>query len=138
VRFDTRDRFSAPPAYVQVGNGMTAPGNSYSGGIDNMATLTIDTVKCIRKQDVMGKDEPILYIAGQPVWNEKMGKGDSRSPKVSRAFSNSVIVELKEQDNNQEKSLGKWTIEDTPTIANNAPLTATSSGYHYEVHFDVV
>ncbi len=103
-----------------------------------MATLTIDSIKCIRKQDVTGQDEPILYMAGQQVWNGKMGKGDSRNPSVSRTFSNSVLVELTEQNNNREKSLGKWTVEDTPTGSNNVPLTATSSGYHYEVYFDVV
>jgi hypothetical protein len=46
---------------------------------------------------------------------------------------------LKEQDNNNlEKSLGKWTVTSTPTVNGNPPLTATSSGYHYEVFFDVL
>jgi hypothetical protein len=36
-----------------------------------------------------------------------------------------------------EKSLGRWTVSDTPTAAGNPPLTATASGYHYEVYFDV-
>ena len=103
-----------------------------------MASIKITTVKCIRKQDVSGKDEPRLYIAGQQVWDAKMGKGDDLHPNVSRDFSNSVLVELKEQNNNKsEKSLGRWTVADTPTPAGNPPLTATSSGYHYEVYFDV-
>lgn len=104
-----------------------------------MATIKITTVKCIRKQDISGDDEPRLYIAGLQVWDAKMEKGESLHPNVSRTFSKSVLVELKEQNNNKsEKSLGKWTVDDTPTAVGNPALTATSSGYHYEVYFDVV
>jgi hypothetical protein len=104
-----------------------------------MALIRIDSVKCIRKQDVLRKDELNLYIAGQRVWEAKMGKGDLLRPNVERRFANSVLVELKEQNGNNrsEKSLGNWTVNQTPTIANNPPLTATSSGFHYEVSFDV-
>jgi hypothetical protein len=104
-----------------------------------MSTIKITTVTCIRKQDVLRADEPRLYIAGQQVWDAKMGKGDSLHPNASRSFSNSVLVELREQNNNKsEKSLGKWTIDDTPTASNNPPLTATASGYDYRVFYDVV
>jgi hypothetical protein len=104
-----------------------------------MSTIKITTVSCLRPQDVTGDDEPRLYIAGLQVWDAKMGRGESLHPNVSRTFSNSVLVELKEQNNNKsEKSLGKWTIDKTPTASGNAPLTATSSGYEYRVYFDVV
>jgi hypothetical protein len=103
-----------------------------------MASITITTVKCIRKQDLRGKDESTLCIAGLEVWDAKMAKGDRLHPNVSRNFSDNVLVELKERDNNRkEKSLGRWTVNDTPTPTGNPPLTATSSGYHYEVYFDV-
>jgi hypothetical protein len=104
-----------------------------------MALIRIDSVKCIRKQDVVGEDEVNLYIAGQRVWDGKMSKGELLRPNVERKFANSVLVELKEQNNNNksEKSLGNWTVNATPTVANNPPLTATSSGFHYEVSFDV-
>jgi hypothetical protein len=104
-----------------------------------MALIRIDSVKCIRKQDVVGEDEINLYIAGQRVWEGKMSKGELLRPNVERKFANSVFVELKEQNDNNssEKSLGSWTVNQTPTVANNPPLTATSSGFHYEVSFDV-
>lgn len=103
-----------------------------------MASIKITTVKCVRKQDITGQDEPRLYIGGLRVWDGKMGKGDSRHPNISRSFSDNVLVELKEADNNKkEKALGHWTVSDTPTPNGNPPLTATSSGYHYEVYFDV-
>jgi hypothetical protein len=104
-----------------------------------MSTIRIDTVRCLRPQDVVGSDESRLYIAGQLVWDGKMERGESLSPNVSRTFTNSVLVELKEQNNNKsEKSLGRWTVNATPTPNGNPPLTATSSGYHYEVYFDVL
>src|SRR4030095_1349645 len=102
---------------------MTGPGNRQiqsSGGTDNMATIKITTIKCVRPQDVVRYDEPRLYIAGLLVWDDKMKKGDIVQPNVSRTFSNSVLVELKEQNNNKsEKSLGKWTIDDTATAVGN-------------------
>lgn len=102
-----------------------------------MATLKITTIKCIRKQDVTGSDEPIIYIGGLSVWDGKMNKGESLHPNVSRAFSDNVLVELREVNGKNQKSLGKWTVSDTPTAVGNPPLTATSSGFHYEVYFDV-
>jgi len=66
-----------------------------------------------------------------------MGKGEILHPNVAHRFSGKVVVELKERDGNSVKSLGNWTVPQTPTLPNNAPLTATSSGYHYEVSFDV-
>src|SRR5262245_13634755 len=103
-----------------------------------MASIKITTVKCIRKQDILGQDEPRLYIAGLQVWDAKMAKGDVLHPNVSRTFRDEVAVELREQDNNKsEKSLGKWTVNNTPTAVGNPPLTVASSGYHYEVYFDV-
>jgi hypothetical protein len=125
------------PAAAKVGIKTTT--NESSGGPYDMATIKITTVKCIRKQDVVGKDEPVLYIAAQKVWDAKMDRDEILHPNISRTFSGSVAVELREQNDNysSEKSLGKWTVNQTPTAVGNPPLTATSSGYHYEVWFDV-
>lgn len=100
-----------------------------------MATITLTKLKCVRKQDITGDDEPVLYIAGQQVWEGKMGKGDSRDVNESRTFEHSVAVELKEKNNKKYKSLGSWTIRDD--AASGKKLTASSSGYHYELTYDV-
>ena len=86
------------------------------------------------------RGQPRLYIAGQQVWDAKMGKGDSLHPNASRSFSNSVLVELREQNNNKsEKSLGKWTIDDTPTASNNPrPLTRDCLRLRLSGFYDVV
>jgi hypothetical protein len=101
-----------------------------------MATIKITTLKCIRKQDV-SKDEPKIYLGGLFAWDGKMSKGESLHPNVIRTFSDNILVELKEVNGKNEKQLGKWTVSDTTTPVGNAPLTATSSGYHYELYFDV-
>jgi hypothetical protein len=109
-----------------------------TGGTDNMANIRIDQVRCIRKQDISGSDEVEFYIDGKFFWDGKMERDEILRPNLPRrSFSGSVGVELKELDGNSVKSLGYWTVSQTPTPPNNAPLTATSSGYHYEVYYDV-
>lgn len=102
-----------------------------------MATIKITTLKCIRKQDMSGDDEPKIYLGSLFAWDGKIGKGESLHPNCTRGFSDNILVELKEVNGNREKQLGKWTVSDTPTPVGNAPLTATSSGFHYEVYYDV-
>ena len=102
-----------------------------------MSTIKITTLKCIRKQDVSGDDEPKIYLGSLFAWDGKIGKGESLHPNCTRGFTDNILVELKEVNGNNEKQLGKWTVSDTPTPVGNAPLTATSSGFHYEVYFDV-
>lgn len=100
-----------------------------------MARITLNTLHCEKKQDAMGKDEPVLYIADQKVWEGKMEKGSSSPVNESRSFGNSTSVELKEKNNNAFKSLGSWTVPAHPR--NNETLTASSSGYHYVLYYSV-
>lgn len=57
-----------------------------------MAKLTITKLHCERKQDVTGKDEPEIFVAGQSVWSGKMGKGETRFPDKKHCFHNSVLT----------------------------------------------
>ena len=101
-----------------------------------MAKVTLTKLKCIRKQDISGQDEPVLFIAGQEVWEGKMGKDEDRPLDESRRFNNSVLVELKERDKKKDKLLKSWTINDTPKT-DGKTLTASSSGFHYELSYAV-
>jgi hypothetical protein len=100
-----------------------------------MAQLTLTELQCIRKQDVVGKDEPVIKIAGIEVWTGKMGKGDTDSVNRSQRFDDVVKVELLERDNKKEKLLDSWQITETPQSSKT--LTAQGSGYHYELRYDV-
>ena len=101
-----------------------------------MATITITKLRCVRQQDVSGDDEPVIYLGGQYVWEGKMDKDDWEYPNESRTFGPSIVVQLKEKNGtNSYKPLGSWTISDG--AATNKKLTASSSGYHYELFYNV-
>ena len=105
-----------------------------------MATITITKVSCIRQQDVTGEDEAELYLGGQYVWEGKMDRDEDAFPNESRGFSPSILVQLKERNGSStspsRKLLGSWTVHDDP--ATNKKLTCSSSGYHYELFYNVV
>ena len=100
-----------------------------------MAKIILNTLHCQRKQDAIGKDEPVLYVAGQKVWEGKMEKGTVSPVNEHRTFDREVLVELKEKNNQKYKLLGSWTVRDDPK--DNDDLVASSSGYHYVLHYSV-
>lgn len=106
-----------------------------------MAQLHITELKCIRQQDISGKDEPVIFVGGIRVWNGKIDRGQTIDAglDVRRSFTGSVLVELKENNggdlDTKNKLLGSWTIPDSPRSTDK--LTATSSGYHYELFYHV-
>jgi hypothetical protein len=100
-----------------------------------MATITITKLHCVRKQDVSGEDEPVIDLGGQFAWEGKMGKGDWEYPNEARGFSPSILVELKERNGGSSKALGSWTVSDVAVT--NKKVTASSSGYHYELFYTV-
>ncbi len=101
-----------------------------------MAKITINKLTCERKQDITGQDEPVIYIAGQEVWEGKMGKGDTRTVDETRNFVGNVYVELKEKDKKKSKLLDSWTISDNDSV-DEKMLTASSSGFHYKLWYSV-
>lgn len=96
-----------------------------------MAKITVTKVTCLRKQELVGKDEIRLKVGGHEVWSDKMSKGDDAAPNVSDTFDNSITVELLERDNNKDRTLDSWSVAATPK--GSRTLTATSSGFHYQV-----
>lgn len=64
-----------------------------------------------------------------------MGKDDWEYPNECRGFSPSVLVELEEKSGNSSKLLGSSTVSDSP--ATNKKVTASSSGFHYELFYSV-
>lgn len=100
-----------------------------------MATLTVTKVKCIRPQDVIGNDEAVVHIGGQQQGGVlKLDKGSSKTVSESESFTNSMLLQLKERNGTStknEKVLGSWTVYPTPVT--DKVVTATSSGFEYEV-----
>lgn len=95
-----------------------------------MATLTVHSLQCIRQQDVTGKDEVALFIAGHERGLYKIDKNDPAKPvNESQKFTGSIVVELKERNGNdakKDKSLGARTVGSAPVA--NKELDYTSSG----------
>jgi hypothetical protein len=100
-----------------------------------MATITITKLHCVRKQDVTGLDEPVIRLGGQRAWEGKLGEDDWDDPNETRTFGPSILVELEEKNGLSEKPLGSWTVSDV--AVSNKKVTASSSGFHYELFYSV-
>ena len=104
-----------------------------------MATITITKVECKRKQDVTGEDETYLYLDGTERWNGKFEKKESLYPNKSETFSTAIVVALKERNGSPSsanfKLLDQWTVKPVPVVGDK--LTASASGYEYEVTYTV-
>lgn len=100
-----------------------------------MATLELKTLRCIRKQDVTGKDEPRIKVDGDPVWNGVVAKNGSVKVGVSVPFENQVDVIAEEMNNQKPKQIGAAAI--VRESGNPKFLTFKTSGAWYEVDFEV-
>lgn len=75
-----------------------------------MARINFTSLKCVRKQDVTGKDEPEIWLDGKKKWDGVMKKGETvvLIP-LFEDFEDSIKVELKERNPNSTKLLGTKT-----------------------------
>ncbi|MFI5592072.1 hypothetical protein ACIA5G_43985 [Amycolatopsis sp. NPDC051758] len=105
-----------------------------------MPELHIKNLKCVKKQDTVGKDSAILRVNGATVSGPHLlGKGDDVTLNTLRTFTSSISVTLIEEDAGADDDLGTVTITDSQ--AGIGTLTAffnarTHADYHmtYDVH----
>jgi hypothetical protein len=105
-----------------------------------MAELHIKTLKCVKKDDVIGKDEVRLRANGVTISGpHKLGKGDTVALNARPPFSGSIKVTLVDEDGGKDDVLGSVTV--TETQAGLDTLTAffnalPGADYHmtYDVH----
>ena len=100
-----------------------------------MATLVLNKLHCKRKNDITGKDEPRIKVAGKAVWNGVVKKGESVRIGVSVAFTDKVKVIAEEMDNQKAKQIGAAV--NVRESGNPRFLTFKTSGTWYQVYFDV-
>lgn len=100
-----------------------------------MATLELKSLKCIRKQDVSGKDEPRIKVDGDPVWNGVVAKDGSVTIGVSVPFENQVSVIAEEMNNTRPEQIGDAAV--VRESGNPDFLTFKTSGAWYQVYFEV-
>ena len=100
-----------------------------------MATLELKTLRCIRKQDVTGKDEPRIKVDNDPVWNGVVAKDGSVPIGVNVPFEDEASVIAEEMNNTKPKQIGAAVI--VRESGNPKFLTFKTSGAWYEVDFEV-
>ncbi len=100
-----------------------------------MATLELEMLRCIRRKDLTGKDEPRIKVDGNPVWNGVVKKDGSVPIGVTVPFENQVSVIAEEMNNTKAKQIGAAVI--VRESGNPKFLTFKTSGAWYEVDFDV-
>ncbi|HEU5474713.1 MAG TPA: hypothetical protein VFV67_29045 [Actinophytocola sp.] len=102
-----------------------------------MATLKLNSIRCHRKHDVIGDDEPVLKIDSAIVWNEVMNTNQDqvRSVNVTRVFKGTTSVTLDEVSNGKSLQIGAaFPVKET---GNPASMQFKTAGTHYEVFFTV-
>jgi hypothetical protein len=101
-----------------------------------MATLELTTLRCHRKQDVSGKDEPRVKVDGVVLWNGVMTKNEDASLRPANAeFEGTASVILEEMNGDNPKKIGS-----TATIresGNPDSVQFKTSGAWYELFFEV-
>jgi len=102
---------------------------------DTMPTLELKTLRCIRKQDVTGKDEPRIKVDGDAVWNGVVAKDGSVTIGVQVPFEETASVIAEEMNNTKPKQIGAAVL--VRETGNPKFMTFKTSGAWYEVDFVV-
>lgn len=100
-----------------------------------MANLELKTLRCKRKQDITGKDEPRIKVDGSAVWNGVVAKDGSVHIGVTVPFNDEVSVIAEEMNNTKPKQIGDAVV--VRESGNPAFMTFKTSGAWYEVDFEV-
>ena len=105
-----------------------------------MSTLKLVSLQCLRRHDVMGVDEPIIYVGDVQAWNGVIGKGETEVLTGDRTdphpFSGTIYVSLGEVSNGASTAIGyAQPVTDRPT--NNGLAVFKNSGTHDELEYEV-
>lgn len=102
-----------------------------------MARINFTSLKCVKKQDVTGSDEPEVWVDGKKKWNGVMKKGATAVLiPLFEDFDETVKVEIRERNPNSFKSLGTKTV--TAGQPDPQPVDFKTSGAHYELTYSVI
>jgi hypothetical protein len=103
-----------------------------------MATLKLTSLHCQRKQDVVGKDEPVILVDEVAVWKGTIGKGETQTLSQSVDFDDVATVVLQERDGEKDpKQIGASFTVHADARQNQVPLVFKTSGAHYELYYQV-
>lgn len=105
-------------------------------------SIQLVSIICLKKDDAVGKDEPIIRIGGITVWtgqNFATGSSASLLTVPARSFTNSVNLDLYEQDNwpSADDFLGRYTVQSTDAGAGARTVTFSEHNALYEITYRV-
>jgi hypothetical protein len=104
-----------------------------------MATIHVSQLEAVRLQDVVGLDEASIFLGGQEMGVWPMSRGQTRTftPHLSKTFTGSIVVELKEKNGlNKYKSLGSTTV--MAGVQGPQPVEFKTSGAHYHLWYHLI
>jgi hypothetical protein len=106
-------------------------------GEEMMATLNLTSLRCERKQDVSGLDEPQITVNGDIVWGPgKMEKESTVPLNVPVSFGEVAQVVLHEMNGNKPKQIGA--AQSIRVDRPGSPVNFSTSGAHYILRYNVV
>ncbi|HLT03049.1 MAG TPA: hypothetical protein VK001_12760, partial [Geminicoccaceae bacterium] len=101
-----------------------------------MARINFTSLKCVRKQDVVGKDEAEIWIDDEKKWDGVFKKGETAVLiPLYAEFDKTVKVQVKERNPNNTKTLGTKTIY--AGQPDPQPVHFKTSGAHYELTYSL-
>ena len=104
----------------------------------DLGTLVLDSLHC-QTSDDYGGDEPIITFDGEQVWRASgVDSGDSRAIGYRRAFSDSVIVQLYDEEIGVDDDIGTRVItSDDAGLGARQAYFAGSGGARYTLTYHV-
>ncbi len=79
--------------------------------------LDLVKLKCIRKQDTVGRDEPKIVVDGRTVYGPgDIGKGETITLNRTALFSGSAQVQLVEVDTGNDDDMGTITVRGSAQV----------------------
>lgn len=106
-----------------------------------MPRLQLKSITCLKKQDLVGKDKPIIKLDGVEVWAGTGFKKDTTRTLENvepRRFTNQIKLELLEFDaRSKNELLGEKVIDDRPQNFGVREVSFVERGAHYKVTYEV-
>lgn len=104
-----------------------------------MTMINFVSLRCVRKQDMMGKDEPELLVDGTCIWNGVIKKDETLPLQpLGEEFNerDAMVITLRERDERRgPKVIGTKTVR--VGHADLQPVDFKTSGAHYELRYTV-
>ena len=103
-----------------------------------MAKLTLTSLKCVRANDVFGKDEPRLSVDNRVEWNGSVNKGETVPVSRTVTINGTAQVKLEEMNDNGNNAKQIGSAFFINAKGGNPPVAVfKNAGTHYELRYQL-